>query len=115
DVATFLHAGSVLLKRMPGEGVVGVFIPVPNPEIVYWRDLISKKEAQMSGFKIPLLLGVDWQGRVFMDDLVKVPHLLIAGSTGGGKSVELRSLLATIVQLMNSNAVQLLLSDTKGL
>ena len=114
DFAVALHVEDVLVKRMPGQGVVGVFVPRAEPTILRWQALMARPEALNHGFAIPLLLGVDWQGRVFMDDLAKCPHLLIAGSTGGGKSVLLRSLAATIVHSVNSNAVKLVLSDTKG-
>jgi DNA segregation ATPase FtsK/SpoIIIE, S-DNA-T family len=63
---------------------------------------------------IPLVLGSDWLGRVFVDDLTTLPHLLAAGSTGSGKSVWLRSQIASIVCLMNDRTVRLVLSDTKN-
>lgn len=116
DLAIALHVEDVLVKRMPGQGVVGVFIPRSDPQILRWHDLLGKAEKQVKAlhYAVPLVLGVDWQGRVFTDDLAKLPHLLIAGSTGGGKSVLLRSLIASIVQLMNNQTVKLVLSDTKG-
>jgi S-DNA-T family DNA segregation ATPase FtsK/SpoIIIE len=61
-----------------------------------------------------LLLGINWQGRAVVNDLSDCPHLLISGSTGGGKSVLLRTIIATICQYKNQDEVQLVLSDSKG-
>jgi S-DNA-T family DNA segregation ATPase FtsK/SpoIIIE len=114
DLATALRVDVVLAKRMPGEGVVAITVPRSNPEHLRWQTLLTKGYALLQRARVPLLFGLDWLGRPYVDDLTELPHLLIAGSTGGGKSVFQRSLIATVVQYMNSDAVQLVLSDTKG-
>lgn len=112
DIAVILGVEDVLIKRMPGDSAVGIY--VPNRE----RRYIDFKEAV--GFlydkerEIPLLLGVDYMGKPVVEDLALLPHLLIAGSTGSGKSTLMASMLAGIVTKSNSSAVQLVLSDTKN-
>ena len=76
-----------------------------------WLDLLGSKPPSIA---VPLVLGITWQGTTFIDDLTSCPHLLIAGSTGGGKSVLIRSLVASIIQQCSPTEVQLILSDTKG-
>jgi S-DNA-T family DNA segregation ATPase FtsK/SpoIIIE len=110
DIALTLGVEDVLIRRLPGEAVIGVSVPNENPTRVMWRDHLSRPDA---GYLLPLNLGVDSQGREFRDDLTKCPHLLIAGSTGGGKSVLLNSLLASLMFWRTRHEFQFALSDTK--
>ena len=118
DLAVALGVEDVLVKRMPGHGVVGISIPRKDPQLVRWVDLLSLYDTrQRTGdtkMNVPLVLGVTQQGHAFIDDLTTCPHLLIAGSTGGGKSVLIRSLVATITNCCTRDEVLLVLSDTKG-
>jgi S-DNA-T family DNA segregation ATPase FtsK/SpoIIIE len=116
DLAVVLGVESVLLKRMPGQGVVGCFIPRKDPQSVSWFNMMAMPgvEDELKKASIPLLLGINWQGRAVVNDLSDCPHLLISGSTGGGKSVLLRTIIATICQYKNQDEVQLVLSDSKG-
>src|SRR6266702_4943225 len=125
DLAVALRVEDVLVKRMPGSGHVGIYIPRPDPQHVRWLDLFGLYEQQLLKIKgavldnvgkpeIPLLLVVNWQGRAFVDDLTKCPHLPVAGSTGGGKSVLVRSLIASFTKMFTKSQLQLVLSDTKG-
>jgi S-DNA-T family DNA segregation ATPase FtsK/SpoIIIE len=112
DLALALQVESVLVRSLPSEGCVGIFIPRPPDEIemVMWRDLLGITPAS-SKMTLPICLGVDWLGTPVYDDLAMLPHLLVAGTTGGGKSVFMRSIIASIVYNGNNKIV---LSDTKG-
>lgn len=112
DLALALHVESVLVRPIPQEGCVGIFVPIPPDEIemVLWRDLLSPT-LQSKRQTLPLCLGVDWLGTPFSDDLSALPHLLVAGSTGSGKSVLMRSIVASIIY---NGSAKLVLSDTKG-
>ena len=122
DLALTLQVESVLVRQLPQEGCVGIFVPIPADEVkvVMWRDLFADA-AKFKHMEIPLCLGIDWLGNSVYDDLTKLPHLLVAGSTGGGKSVLMRSIIATIVYNGNNFSssprhpgCKIILSDTKG-
>lgn len=108
-------ANDVIVKRLPGEGCVGIYVPNEVRTDVFWRNIVglatnNKLQAKL---EIPLGFGIDHLGRPYIEDLTLCPHLLIAGSTGGGKSVFLKSLLATIAYTMSPSEISLFLSDTK--
>ena len=111
DLAASLGVQDVLVKRIPGEVSVGVFVPNKERAKVYWRDLIGGRRDDMA---IPLLLGIDYLGNKVEDDLSVLPHLLIAGSTGGGKSTLINSILTTNVLHYSPDEMRFALSDTKG-
>jgi S-DNA-T family DNA segregation ATPase FtsK/SpoIIIE len=115
DLAIALHVEDVLIRRLPGEGVIGVSVPVPLAQRtqVNWRDTLTH-DAVSNTALIPLNLGVDSQGRLYRDDLTKCPHLLIAGSTGSGKSTFLHSVIASLMYWRGPDQVQFVLSDTKN-
>jgi S-DNA-T family DNA segregation ATPase FtsK/SpoIIIE len=108
DFAVALSVEDVFVKRMPGEAAVGIFVPNRERKNVLWRDICSVP----SDTYIPLILGIDVNGRRVVEDLTTLPHLLIAGSTGSGKSTLLGSLIASF--LVNRRDVYFVLSDTKG-
>ena len=111
DLALALSVEDVLVRRIPGEAVIGVSIPNATRELVYWRKLCGSPDATML---LPLNLGVDSQGKLFRDDLTKLPHLLIAGSTNGGKSCLLHGLVASLMLWLSPEQVQFIISDTKN-
>lgn len=111
DLALALACEDVLVRRLPGEGVIGVSVPNATRTLVQWRDTLQKPDHK---FTVPLNLGVDSQGRLFKDDLAMCPHLLIAGSTFGGKSMLLNSLIASLMYWRTPTQVQFVLSDTKS-
>jgi DNA segregation ATPase FtsK/SpoIIIE, S-DNA-T family len=110
DLALALHVEDVLVQRLPGEGVIGVSVPKKDRTMVLWRDTLAQPPVTNL---LPLNFGVDSQGRLFRDDLTKCPHLLIAGSTGGGKSVLMHSLIASLMYWRSPDEVLFILSDTK--
>jgi len=114
DFALALGVEDVMVKRMPGEVAVGIFVPNQERKYVQWRDIVGDyKHAIGEGLQIPLLLGVDHLGKVMREDLTLFPHLLIAGSTGGGKSTLLNSLIATIMYNCHADEIQFVLIDLK--
>jgi S-DNA-T family DNA segregation ATPase FtsK/SpoIIIE len=110
DFALALGVEDVMVKRMPGEVAVGIFVPNVTRKYVNWRDMCAQL---VCDYEIPLLLGVDHLGKIVMEDLTLMPHLLIAGSTGGGKSTLLNSLIATVMYNCSSNDIQFVIVDLK--
>lgn len=110
DLAIALKVEDVVVRRLPGEGVIGVSVPNQSRTLVLWRDTLAQPDPS---YAIPLNFGVDSQGRPYRDDLAKCPHLLVAGSTGGGKSVLMNSIIASLMYWRTPEQVRLILSDTK--
>lgn len=110
DLALALHVEDVVVRRLAGEGCVGISVPNASRTMVLWRDTLTKPPDTNL---IPLNFGVDSQGRQFRDDLTKCPHLLIAGSTNGGKSVCMNSMIASLMYWRTPEQVRFILSDTK--
>ena len=115
DFAMILGAEDVLVKRMPGETSVSIFVPNKERSKLYWRNGVGKPtvKALCEEQKVPLYLGVDIVGREVVEDLSSMPHILIAGSTGGGKSTLLSSVIATLIFYKSPDEVRFVLSDTK--
>lgn len=113
DFAVALGVEDVLVKRIPGEEAVGIFVPNKERKTVLWRNLLGELSVNKGNrYEIPLILGVDHLGKVVVEDLALFPHLLIAGSTGGGKSTLERALFASWTYSCPN--VQVVVSDTKG-
>ncbi len=87
DLCLALQAESILIERIPGKSTVGIEVPNPRRETIALRDVIESPEFSHSPSKLTLPLGKDLIGRIRAADLTQMPHLLIAGSTGTGKSV----------------------------
>jgi len=111
DLALTLAVEDVLVRRLPGEAVIGVSVPNAQRTQVLWRDTLGEPDPKML---IPLNLGVDSEGKRYVDDLTKCPHLLIAGTTGSGKSTLMHSIIASAMYWRSPEQVQFLLSDTKN-
>jgi len=114
DLALALRALSIrIIAPIPGKSVVGIEVPNPDREVVYIRDLLESKNLRASASKLTLALGKDIFGNPLEADLAKMPHLLVAGATGTGKSVFLNSLLCSILCRATPDEVKLLLVDPK--
>ena len=111
DFAVTLGAEDVMVKRMPGESAVGVFVPNKTREWVKWFNHCNLDPTK---FKIPMILGIDYLGKLVVEDLTTMPHLLIAGSTGGGKSTLLNSIVGGIILNYSKDDIEFSMSDTKG-
>jgi S-DNA-T family DNA segregation ATPase FtsK/SpoIIIE len=114
DLALALRALSIrIIAPIPGKSVVGIEVPNPEREVVYIRDLLESKSFRSSVSKLTLALGKDIFGNPVEADLASMPHLLVAGATGTGKSVFLNSLLCSILCRATPDEVKLLLVDPK--
>jgi DNA segregation ATPase FtsK/SpoIIIE, S-DNA-T family len=114
DLALALRALSIrIIAPIPGKSVVGIEVPNPEREVVYIRDLLESKSFRGSASKLTLALGKDIFGNPLEADLATMPHLLVAGATGTGKSVFLNSLLCSILCRATPDEVKLLLVDPK--
>jgi S-DNA-T family DNA segregation ATPase FtsK/SpoIIIE len=116
DLALALRALSVrIIAPLPGKAVVGIEIPNPERDVVYLRDLLEAENFRKSKSKLTLALGKDIFGNPVEADLAKMPHLLVAGATGTGKSVFLNALLCSILCRATPDELKLLLIDPKVL
>jgi S-DNA-T family DNA segregation ATPase FtsK/SpoIIIE len=114
DLALALRALSVrIIAPLPGKSVVGIEIPNPERDVVYVRDLLEAENFRRSRSKLTLALGKDIFGNPVEADLARMPHLLVAGATGTGKSVFLNSLLCSILFRASPSELKLLLIDPK--
>ena len=114
DLALALRAMSIrIIAPIPGKSVVGIEVPNPDREVVYIRDLLDSKSYRASASKLTLALGKDIFGNPLEADLAAMPHVLVAGATGTGKSVFLNSMLCSILCRATPDEVKLLLVDPK--
>jgi len=115
DLSLALGAESVRIQRIPGKSSLGVEIPNNRREIIKLRDIIQSEKFVKSPSKLTFALGKTIHGEVYITDLSVMPHLLIAGATGTGKSVALNSLIASILYKASPDEVKLILIDPKRL
>ncbi|MCI0404393.1 MAG: DNA translocase FtsK 4TM domain-containing protein, partial [Acidobacteria bacterium] len=115
DLCLGLRADSILIERIPGKSTVGIEVPNPHRETIALRDIIEAQEFAGSGSKLTIALGKDLHGRVRAADLASMPHLLIAGSTGSGKSVAINSFLISMLYKAMPDEVNFILIDPKRL
>lgn len=115
DLSLALGAESVRIQRMPGKSSLGVEVPNNKREIIKVRDIIQSEKFLKSPSKLTIALGKTIHGEVYVTDLSVMPHLLIAGATGTGKSVALNCLIASILYKATPEEVKLILIDPKRL
>jgi DNA segregation ATPase FtsK/SpoIIIE, S-DNA-T family len=115
DLCLAMQAESVLIDRIPGKSTVGIQIPNPNREAISLRDLLESDAYQRSASKLTLALGKTIHGEPYVTDLATMPHLLIAGSTGTGKSVGLNGMLTSILCRATPDDVRMIMVDPKRL
>ncbi|MGB7212712.1 MAG: DNA translocase FtsK [Gemmatimonadales bacterium] len=114
DLALAMKARSIRVARVPGKDVVGVEVPNPKPEMVVVRQILESPEWEAEGWTIPIALGLDLEGRAVVADLAKMPHLLIAGATGTGKSVAINAIITSLIyNLQRREDLRLLMVDPK--
>ncbi|MFQ5961805.1 MAG: DNA translocase FtsK, partial [Candidatus Methylomirabilales bacterium] len=112
DLALTLKALSVrIIAPIPGKAAVGVEIPNKNRAMVQLRDVLASEAYEECGSPLPIALGKDTSGDPFVTDLVQMPHILIAGATGSGKSVCIHSIILSVLYRSTPQAVRLLLID----
>jgi len=115
DLCLAMQAESVLIDRIPGKSTVGIQIPNPNREAISLRELLDCDAYQRSTSKLTLALGKTIHGEPYVTDLATMPHLLIAGSTGTGKSVGLNAMLTSILYRATPDDVRMIMIDPKRL
>ena len=115
DLCLALRAESILIERIPGKSTVGIEVPNARRETIALRDVVESPEFSHSASKLTVPLGKDLIGRIRATDLTQMPHLLIAGSTGTGKSVFINSLLMGMLYKATPDEMKLVLVDPKRL
>jgi len=115
DLCLAMQAESVLIDRIPGKSTVGIQIPNPNREAISLRELLQSQAYERSASKLTLALGKTIHGEPYVTDLATMPHLLIAGSTGTGKSVGLNAMLTSILYRATPDDVRMIMIDPKRL
>jgi DNA segregation ATPase FtsK/SpoIIIE, S-DNA-T family len=115
DLCLALKAESILIERMAGKSTVGIQVPNREREIIWLRENIESSEFIGTKSKLTLALGKDINGRIVTADLAGMPHLLIAGSTGAGKSVAINAMIMSILYKATPDQVRLILVDPKRL
>ena len=114
DLALAMRAQSIrIVAPIPGRGAVGVEVPNPHSEIVAFRELIESRDFQEARAALPIALGKDLEGKPVIADLAKMPHLLIAGATGSGKSVCVNTIITSLVYRHTPRTLRLLMVDPK--
>jgi S-DNA-T family DNA segregation ATPase FtsK/SpoIIIE len=114
DLALAMKAHAIrIVAPIPGKGAVGVEIPNPEPEVVRLREILQSSAYQRSRADLPLALGKDLTGKPLVADLRKMPHLLIAGATGSGKSVCINTIVTSLVCRHTKETLRLLMVDPK--
>jgi S-DNA-T family DNA segregation ATPase FtsK/SpoIIIE len=116
DLAMALKAQSVrIIAPIPGKSVIGIEIPNHERDVVHLKDVVDNEGFINAKFKLPIALGVDIIGTPVTTDLARMPHLLIAGTTGSGKSVSLNAMICSILFKTNPDDVKFLMIDPKRL
>lgn len=114
DIALSLSAlGIRIIAPIPGKGTIGIEVPNSKPDVVSMRSLIASEKFQHTDMDLPVALGKTIQNEVFVADLTKMPHLLMAGATGQGKSVGLNAILVSILYKKHPSQVKFVLVDPK--
>ena len=114
DLALAMRAPSIrVVAPIPGKGAVGVEVPNPTPEMVAFREMLESADYQNKPMALPIALGKDLEGRPVIADLAKMPHLLIAGATGSGKSVCVNTIVTSLIYRHTPKTLRFLMVDPK--
>ncbi len=114
DLALAMRAQSLrIVAPIPGKAAIGIEVPNPTPRLVHVRDLIDSAEFRRGARVLPVVLGRNLEGEEVVDDLTKMPHLLIAGATGSGKSVCINAIITSLVYAHGPDKLKLLMIDPK--
>jgi len=114
DIALSLSAlGIRIIAPIPGRGTIGIEVPNQKPEIVSMRSIIGSKKFQESNYELPIAFGKTISNETFMVDLAKMPHILVAGATGQGKSVGLNAIITSLLYKKHPSQLKFVLIDPK--
>jgi len=115
DLCLALEAESILIERIPGKSTVGIEVPNANRETIMLREILESESFASARSPLTIALGKEINGRIRVAELTSMPHLLIAGSTGSGKSVSMNSLILSILFKATPEEVKLIMVDPKRL
>jgi DNA segregation ATPase FtsK/SpoIIIE, S-DNA-T family len=115
DIARSMSVAACRVSVVPGRNAIGIELPNPKRETVYLRDLLSSSEYDKTGHALPLALGETISGEPYITDLAKMPHLLIAGTTGSGKSVGVNAMILSILYRLAPHQCRMIMIDPKML
>ena len=114
DIALSLSAlGIRIIAPIPGKGTIGIEVPNAKPQVVSMESVINSRKFQETDYELPMALGKTITNEVFMVDLVKMPHLLVAGATGQGKSVGLNAIITSLLYKKHPAELKLVMVDPK--
>ncbi|WP_238480330.1 FtsK/SpoIIIE family DNA translocase [Mangrovibacterium lignilyticum] len=114
DIALSLAAlGIRIIAPIPGRGTIGIEVPNQQPEVVSMRSIVSSKKFQESTAELPVVLGKTISNETFLIDLAKMPHILVAGATGQGKSVGLNAIISSLLYKKHPSQLKLVMIDPK--
>ena len=114
DLALAMRAQSLrIVAPIPGKAAIGIEVPNPTARLVHVRDLIDTGEFRRASRVLPVVLGRNIEGDEVVDDLTKMPHLLIAGATGSGKSVSINAIITSLIYAHGPDKLKLLMIDPK--
>ncbi len=114
DIALSLAAlGIRIIAPMPGKGTIGIEVPNQHPEMVSMRSVLATEKFQQNSMDLPIVLGKTISNEVFIADLAKMPHMLVAGATGQGKSVGINSILISLLYKKHPSQLKFVLVDPK--
>jgi S-DNA-T family DNA segregation ATPase FtsK/SpoIIIE len=113
DLCLAMAAESILIERMPGKSTVGIQVPNRDRETIWLRDVVESESFAQSKSRLAIALGKDISGRIVTSDLASMPHVLIAGSTGSGKSVAINAMIMSVLFKSTPEQVRMILVDPK--
>ena len=113
DLCLAMAAESILIERMAGKSTVGIQVPNHERETIWLRDVVECESFAQSKSKLAIALGKDINGRIVTADLASMPHVLIAGSTGSGKSVAINAMIMSVLFKSTPEQVRMILVDPK--
>jgi S-DNA-T family DNA segregation ATPase FtsK/SpoIIIE len=113
DLCLAMAAESILIERMPGKSTVGIQVPNHDRETIWLREVVESESFAQSKSKLAIALGKDISGRIVTSDLAAMPHVLIAGSTGSGKSVAINAMIMSVLFKSTPEQVRMILVDPK--
>jgi S-DNA-T family DNA segregation ATPase FtsK/SpoIIIE len=113
DLCLAMRAESILIERMAGKSTVGIQVPNHDRETIWLRDVIEAENFTQTKSKLTLAMGKDINGRIVTADLATMPHVLIAGSTGSGKSVAINAMIMSVLYKATPQQVRMILVDPK--
>lgn len=115
DIARSMSSVSARIAVVPGKTAIGIELPNPKREMIFLRELLETKDYKFSQNSLPIILGKDIAGEVMIADLAKMPHLLIAGTTGSGKSVGLNVMILSLLYKLRPDECKFIMIDPKML